>query len=141
MGITKNTRRIHPSNEKYLNNISKIRINLDNTLALKDIPFCYSYNNILNPDKNYSLEKYAIFSSKFQINMITKCTQIFVDGTFKIAPIGFYQVVNIGGYIPEIGGIIPIFFIPTTGKSEYLYNKIFCDIKNILIENKIDCKK
>ena len=67
MGITKNTRRIYPSNEKYLNNISKIRINLDNTLALKDIPFCYSYNNILNPDKNYSLEKYAIFSSKFQI--------------------------------------------------------------------------
>ena len=81
---------------------------------------------------------YLVVNSKF---MITKCTQIFVDGTLKIAPKGFYQVVNIGGYIPEIGGIIPIFFIPTNGKSEYLYNKIFCDIKNILIENKIDCKK
>ena len=126
---------------KILNNISKIRINLDNTLALKDIPFCYRYNDILNPDKNYILEKYAIFSSKFQINIITKSTQIFIDGTFKIAPIRFYQVLIIGGYVPEINGIIPLFFIPTTGKSEYLYNKIFCDIKNIFIENKIDYKK
>ena len=73
--------------------------------------------------------------------MITKCTQIYVDGTFKIAPIGFYQVLIIGCYLPEINSIIPLFFIPTTGKSEYLYDKIFNDIKNILIENKIDFKK
>ena len=72
--------------------------------------------------------------------MIKKCTQIFIDGTFKISPTGYYQVIIIGGFLPELSGIIPIFFIPTTGKSQYLYENIFEDIKKILEDNKINYK-
>ena len=113
---------LYPSNDKFLNNISKISLTLDDKATLSNIPFCFRYNNILSPDKNNFLEKYIIFTSKFQIKIIKKCTQLFVDGTFKIAPSGYYQVLNIGGFLPEINSIIPFFLIPTSGKSQYLYN-------------------
>lgn len=73
--------------------------------------------------------------------MIIKCTQIFVDSNYKISPSGFYQVLNIGGYLSQINGIFPLIFKPTTGKSQYLYEQISYDIKKILIDNKIDYKK
>ena len=36
--------------------------------------------------------------------------------------------------MPEINGIIHIFFIPVSSKSEFIYNKIFRDIKDILTD-------
>ena len=60
--------------------------------------------------------------------------------TFKISPIGYYQVLIIGGFLPEINEIIRIFFIPTTSKSQYLYKSIFNDIKKILEDNNINYK-
>lgn len=58
--------------------------------------------------------------------------KIFINGTFKICLVGYYQVLYIGGLYSEINGIIPLFLIPTIGKSEYLDNLIFSDIKKIL---------
>ena len=54
------------------------------------------------------LDRYIIFSSKFQINLINKCKQLFYEGTFKTCPNSFYQNINIVGYLPDINGIIPI---------------------------------
>ena len=45
--------------------------------------------------------------------------------------LGYYQVLNIGGFYEDINGIVPVFLIPTTGKSEYLYNMIFNDVKKL----------
>ena len=53
----------------------------------------------------------------------------------------FYQVINIGAFLPDIDAIMPIFLIPTTGKSEVVYNEIFSDVKKILIENNINITK
>lgn len=53
-------------------------------------------------------------------------------------PRGYYQIINIAGYYPELNTIIPIFMIPTTGKSVYLYNTIFEDVKKIIINNNIN---
>ena len=39
--------------------------------------------------------------------------------------------------MPDINGLKPIFMIPTTSKSEFIYNNIFCDIKKIFGENEI----
>ena len=33
-----------PVDEKFLSNISNIKINLDNSALLKDLPFCYKYS-------------------------------------------------------------------------------------------------
>lgn len=54
------------------------------------------------------------------MNLIKKCAQIYIDGTFKTCPKKFYQIINIAGYYPELNCIIPIFMIPKTGKSYYL---------------------
>ena len=83
-----------PSDIKYLNDISKIRITYDKEINLTNLPFCYKNVNILNKEKNNKLEKYSIFTSIFQIKLITKCKQIFIDGTFKISPVGYYQVLD-----------------------------------------------
>ena len=86
------------------------------------------------------MEKYTIFTSIFQMNLITKYSQIYIDGTFKSSPKLYFQILNIVGYYKEINGILPIFMIIMTGKSEYLYEIIFKDIKNILIDNGINLK-
>ena len=40
-----------PTNEIFLSNIANIKINLDNTALLNDLPFCYKYSNFINPEK------------------------------------------------------------------------------------------
>lgn len=49
--------------------------------------------------------------------------------TFKSCPLSYDQILNISGFFPDINGLIPIFMIPLTGKSEFLYNTVFEDIK------------
>ena len=91
-------------------------------------------------DKNLKLEKYIIFTTIVQMNLIEHCTQLIIDGTFKASPKGFYQIFNISGFYPNINGIIPLFMIPMMGKSESIYNSIFSDIKTILETNGIKDK-
>ena len=119
----------YPSDEIFLKDISKITLTFENSSNMIDIPLCYKYNNLINLEKNNKLEKYIIFTSKFKVKLIQKCTQIYIDGTFKSCPKNYYQIVNIGGFLPDINGIVPLFMIPTTGKSEFLYNDIMHEIK------------
>ena len=131
-----------PNNEKFLQDISKILITFENNkLELKNIPFCFKSVNTINIINKNKLDKYIIFTSIFQINLLFKCTQVLVDGTFKSAPKTFYQILNISGFYPDINSIIPIFMIPMSGKSEYLYNSIFKDIKNIITDYGFDLQK
>ena len=107
---------------------------------MENLQFCFRYSNIINIEKNNKLDKYVIFTNLFQLNLASKCNQILVDETFKCCPKGYYQVINIAGYYPEINTIIPLFMITATGKSFYLYNEIFQDIKRIYVNtgNNID---
>ena len=124
-----------PSNDKYLIDISKINITYDEkNINLINLPFCYRYTSFININDNNKLDKYIIFTTNFQINMLQKSTQILIDGTFKSCPKGYMQILNIAGYIPDIDSIIPIFMIPVTGKSENLYNRIFKEVKEIITD-------
>ena len=55
-------------------------------MLIKKYTILYILINLINPEKQYVLEKYIIITIKFQLNLITKCHQIFIVGTFKIAP-------------------------------------------------------
>ena len=127
-----------PSDSDFLKDISKITINFENEVGIENLNFCWKNVELINPTIKYKTEKYIIFTSIFQINLITKCNQIFIDGTFKSAPKKFYQILNICGYYKDIKGIIPIFMVLLTGKSEYLYDAIFIDIKKIMKDNGIN---
>ena len=107
---------------------------------MENLPICYKYANIINPEKKFCLEKYIIFTSKFQLNIMTKCTQLHIDGTFKSCPCGYYQILIIEGYFEDNDCLIPIFIKPTTSKSEYVYNLIFEEVIKILNDNKIKLK-
>ena len=127
----------YPPDDIFLKDISNIKITLDNESELKDINMCYKYAKLINPRKNNSLEKYIIFSSKFQMNLLKKSKQIHIDGTFKSCPKTFYQILNITAFCEDINGNIPIFMIPMSGKNEFIYNKVLSDVKEILSENNI----
>ena len=72
-------------------------------VELKNIPLCHRYVNMTNEKK--ILDKYIIFGSVFQFNLIDKCTQFYVDGTFKSCPQTYYQNINFAGYLPDIKSI------------------------------------
>ena len=98
-----------------------------------NIPRCYCYKNFLNVEHKNKLEKFIVIRTIFQLNLLNKCIQIFIDGAFKSCPKGYYQVLNIEGFYPDINSIIKIFMVPCTGKAEYLYNEIFSQIKRIYL--------
>lgn len=45
------------------------------------------------------------------MNILKKATQIFIDGTIKICPVGYYPIINIVAFLPDINNIVPIFII------------------------------
>lgn len=123
----------YPSNNKYLADISKIKITFEETNTnMINLPLCYKSASFINLKNKNKLDKYVIITSNFQINMLKKCTHILIDGTFKSCPKGYSQIINIAGYYPDINSIIPIFMIPASGKSEYLYDMIFKDVIQII---------
>ena len=109
----------YPTNEEFLKDISQIVITYEPNPNMENLTIFYKYTNLINLEKNNVLEKYIIFTSSFQIKFLPKCTQIFIDGTFKCCQKEYYQIVNISGFLPDINGLMPIFMIPLTGKSEF----------------------
>ena len=63
-----------------------------------------------------------------------------IDGIFRACPKGYYQIVNISWYYPDINGIIPLFIPPIRGKSEFLYDSLFEDIIEIIESKGIKIK-
>lgn len=81
-----------PNDIEYLKDISQIKITFENIPNMENVNLCYKFTNIINPQKNNVLEKYIIFTTNFQINLLKKCNQILIDGTFKSAPKNYYQI-------------------------------------------------
>ena len=63
-----------PPKDKYLKDISRIKITLGDIYELKNILLSHRYVDMLN-EKN-QVDKYIIFGSIFQFNLIDICTQI-----------------------------------------------------------------
>ena len=72
----------YPNDINFLKDISLIKIDLGNTHNLTNIPFCHKYVNYINYKKN-KVEKYIIFTSIFQLNLLTKAEQLFIDCTLN----------------------------------------------------------
>ena len=66
--------------------------------------------------------------SEFQINFFSQISEIFIDGTFKVAPKNWYQLLNIFGYDKTHKFFMPLAFIILSSKSEEIYNEVFYKI-------------
>ena len=80
-------------------------------------------------------KSFFIYSTNFQLNLLSNCIQIYLDGTFKSCPKNFYQLLSIHGFIGLTKKNILLIFILLTSKTTEIYTRVFREIKNIL-ENK-----
>ena len=94
--ITKIRNSIYPQDSDFIKNINLIQITFDQSIEnAKNIPFCPIYTKFINPLKKNREEQYIIFTSIFHLKFLEKCSQTFIDGTFKSSPKNFYQILNI----------------------------------------------
>ena len=69
--------------------------------------FCQKGYAFPNKKHNNKVELFYLFASEFQINLFNLCEYLFIDAIFKTAPRGFYQVLNIIGFITNTGNSFP----------------------------------
>ena len=101
---------------------------------------CISKGEFINFKKNKKLEKYIIFSSQFQLKLYNEVDELFIDGTFKIAPKNWLQLINIFGYIKKKKFYVPLTYALLSSKTEELYDEFFAQlIRNIKAVNKDFC--
>ena len=76
-----------PSEDNLLSDITRITIKLNNNDIEKDNDesVCISKNEFINFKKGKKLEKYFLFSSEFQLNMLDQIDNFFIEGIFKIS--------------------------------------------------------
>ena len=125
---------IFPSNELYLSSITNIRIDLGKREELKDLNFCQKSTAFPSRNNNKKKELYYIFATEFQINLFDSVDFFFIDPKFKTSPKGFYQILNIIGYLSNTGNTFPLVCIPMTSKSYDIYLDVFNSLKKILEE-------
>ena len=70
------------------------------------------------------VEKYIIFTSLYQLKIAVDCDDFFLDGKFKCALKGYYQMLNLWGFIRKKNAYLPISNIILSNKSYELYEKI-----------------
>ena len=117
----------------FLNNPFSFLINLNLNLPnSENVPLCildYKFFNF----KASKLKRFLFLTTNFQLNKLGNSKQIFIDGTFKSCPANFYQILIIHAFDFETKIKLPVFFILMTSKTSEIYNLIFLNLKNILI--------
>lgn len=94
-----------------MSDISKVKIDFSSTnIKLKNLNYCYGKVIVLNKKKDRQ-EGLVLFSSTIQIKQFADCNVIYMDGTLKSCPKGYYQIYNILGKDAVTGDIISLFHI------------------------------
>lgn len=126
-----------PKEEEFLRDIGNIKIKLSDSNEIGEEPFCLAKGEFINYNKKNIVEKYIIFGSLFQLNLFKEIDELFIDGTFKVAPKNWYQLLNIFAYIKNKNFYLPISYIFLSSKNIELYMEVFRILKkNIELINK-----
>ena len=72
-----------------------------------------------------------ILTNKPKLKQMSSSTQWYLDATFKIAPKGFLQILNILVYIPNLNIFFPVAHILMTQKTQALYSHALQNLKLI----------
>ena len=125
-----------PKDDEFLDRIDFIKIDLGNTLELKNLNFCHVKESFIN-GQTKKLEKIVIFTTIFQLKLLSESEELFIDGTFKMSPENYCQILNIWGYLKNKNLYVPLIHSLMSSKSYIAYNKVFIHIKNLLTDNNI----
>ena len=70
----------------------------------------------------------SVFATDKSISILKSCDTIFVDGTFKTAPLPYHQMITVHGLY--MGAVVPLCFCLCTGKSVAQYREMLRIIKS-----------
>lgn len=140
-----------PKDDAFISNIELIKVDLGEEENLLNLAFCPLKENFINFKKNKK-ENIVFFTIKYQLNVLSECEGIFIDGTFKMAPKNYYQILNFWGYLKTKKIYLPLLHALMTSKSQQAYNHVFNSLLQLLndfnievtFENKIittDCER
>ena len=82
------------------------------------------YQSSLMCGKEFSI----LFYAEIETKDIEGVKIIHADATFKVVPLGFYQLLIVHGLFADV--IVPVFYILMTSKSRSLYDAVFAKIRN-----------
>ena len=104
---------------------------------MKNLNFCMGKENFINL-KSKKLERIIYFSSIFQLKLFEECNEIFIDGTFKMAPKNYYQILNFLGYLDTKNIYVPLMHVLLTSINNISYNHVFKFFLQIFSDNNIN---
>ncbi|CAF0950737.1 unnamed protein product [Rotaria sp. Silwood1] len=97
--------------------ISEIHINGSFALTKKKEQFL-QYDS-----GNQDSDRFLIFATNQQLDLLQSCTDVYMDGTFKVVPELFYQLYSIHGSVQR--NIIPLAYILMPRKNEENYKRVY----------------
>ena len=68
------------------------------------------------------MDRFLVFATNQQLDLLQSCTDIYMDGTFKVVPKHFYQLYSIHGSVQR--NITPLAYILMSRKSEANYKRV-----------------
>ena len=90
--------------------------------------------NLSLPVKNEErVDRIVGFGHPALFSLISGSNELFIDGTFKIVPKPFYQVLVIMCYDQQLRVYVPIMYILMTGKTEVLYRHALSWVNAIVL--------
>ena len=69
----------------------------------------------------------AVFTSSRMIRVLQRCECLYVDGTFRTAPLPYQQLITVHGLYN--GSVVPLVFCLCTGKTVGQYRQLFQHLK------------
>ena len=128
---------LFPKDDEYLEHIELIKIDLGSDKELRNLNICHIKEAFIN-SKTKKTEKIVIFTTIFQLKILNECEELYIDGTFKMAPKKFYQILNIWGFLKSKKFYLPLIHIIMTSKNYIAYRHVFNNLKLLLTDNNIE---
>ena len=110
-------------------------------MSVENLNGQYSTTNNGRPFLQYDnmshTNRILVFFSHAAFKTLAKCNTWYSDGTFKVAPVDFYQLYTLHG-IEQHGQSFPAVFVLTQHKNESTYKEIFGAIKDISMQLNVE---
>ena len=107
-----------------------------NTLLIHIIPPSYltSHNNenmlLWDSGASAGTRRSILIGTERNLDILKESQHWYVDGTFKVVPSLFYQMVSVHGQLPS-GWSIPCCYALLPGKTESLYTELFTALSGL----------
>jgi len=101
---------------------------------------CHNKYNLMYKNK-LIVNEYIVFCSPFMQSLLSITEHWQIDSTFYIVPHYFYQLLVILIYNDIVDAHVPACFVLLSTKNQYIYEKVFKDIREFILEDCFEVKR